>query len=289
MDIRLGDCRDILPDLPDESVQLILTSPPYANNRTKQYGGVPIEQYVEWFIPIGLELKRVLKPSGSFVLNVKERAHNGERATYILELILELRKQGWFWVEEYIWHKKNCYPGRWPNRFRDAWERCLHFTKQKQFDMYQDEVMVPIGEWATDRLRYGSRNDNTRHESQALSGFAKRVSNWIGRDMVYPTNVLHMATECANTGHPAAFPTSLASWFIELFTKPGQLVLDPFLGSGTTALACMDLGRACIGMELMEDYYRVALDRIGDTQAAAHRASRKRKSGLTIDRGHGTN
>jgi len=277
IDIRHGDCREILPELPDESVQLILTSPPYANNRSKQYGGIPIDNYVEWFLPVGEELKRVLKPSGSFILNVKERAHNGERATYILELILELRKAGWLWVEEYIWHKKNCYPGRWSNRFRDAWERCLHFTKQRQFDMYQDEVMVPVGDWAAKRLRYVSRNDDNRHESQALSGFGKRVSNWIGRDKVYPTNVLHMATECGNTGHPAAFPTDLASWFIRLFTKPQDIVLDPFLGSGTTAVVCAELDRGCVGLEFVEDYYRIALSRLEERQHKQSRGVRGRE------------
>jgi DNA modification methylase len=264
----------VLRQLPDDSVQLVLTSPPYANNRTVQYGGVPIEEYVDWFLPIGEELMRVLKPTGSFVLNVKERVHEGERATYILEVILGLRAQGWRWVEEYIWHKKNSYPGRWPNRFRDAWERCLHFTKQKQFDMHQEAVMVDIGNWAKERLRYVSRNDDTRHESNVSSGFGKRVSNWVGREKVFPTNVLHLATECSNTNHPAAFPTPLASWFIELFTQPGELVLDPFLGSGTTAVACQRLGRECIGIEVVEDYYSVALDRVTQASASSRRPSK---------------
>ena len=70
-----------------------------------------------------------------------------ERSTYVLELILAMRKQGWFWTEEFIWHKKNCYPGKWPNRFRDAWERLLQFNKTRQFAMYQKAVMVPMGEW----------------------------------------------------------------------------------------------------------------------------------------------
>jgi len=262
IDIRLGDCRDVLGELPNESVQLILTSPPYANNRSKQYGGVPIDEYVEWFLPIGEELRRVLKPRGSFVLNVKERVHKGERATYIIELILALRKQGWLWVEEYIWHKKNCYPGKWPNRFRDAWERCLHFTKERHFDMYQDAVMVEIGDWAEKRFRYPSRNDGVRHASQVGSGFAKKVANWLGREKVYPTNVLYLPTECRNTGHPAAFPTALAEWFIKLFTQPGDMVLDPFLGSGTTAVACLNLGRSCVGIEISQPYLEVAERRL---------------------------
>jgi site-specific DNA-methyltransferase (adenine-specific) len=147
-----GKCEDILPSFPNGFVDLVVTSPPYADNRKKTYGGVSVSQYVKWFLPISGELHRVLKPEGSFVLNIKERVVAGERHTYVLELIMEMRKQGWLWTEEYVWHKKNCYPGKWPNRFRDAWERCLHFTKQKHFAMYQDAVRVPMGTWAQKRL-----------------------------------------------------------------------------------------------------------------------------------------
>ena len=125
----LGDCRHVLKTLPDNSIDLVFTSPPYADKRKNTYGGVSPEKYVEWFLPISRELLRVLKQDGTFVLNIKEKAANGERHTYVIELILEMRKQGWLWTEELIWHKKNCYPGKWPNRFRDSWERCLHFTK----------------------------------------------------------------------------------------------------------------------------------------------------------------
>ena len=150
--IICGDCLNVLHTMPDESIDLIFTSPPYADNRKKTYQGVPTKQYVDWFLPISLELRRVLKQDGSFVLNIKERAENGERQTYVIELILGMRKQGWLWTEEYIWHKKNCYPGKWPNRFRDAWERLLQFNKQKKFKMYQDNVMVPMGDWAKTRM-----------------------------------------------------------------------------------------------------------------------------------------
>ncbi len=132
-----SDCLNILRWLPSDCVDLIVTSPPYADQRKHTYGGVHPDKYVEWFLPIASELKRVLKKEGSFILNIKERVVDGERHTYVLELILALRKQGWLWTEEYIWHKRNSYPGKWPNRFRDAWERCLHFTKDKHFAMYQ--------------------------------------------------------------------------------------------------------------------------------------------------------
>jgi len=257
-----GDCLEILKTFRPASVDLIITSPPYADNRKKTYGGIPVKRYVEWFLPISCELKRVLRKDGSFVLNVKERVVNGERGTYIIELILAMRQQGWLWTEEYMWHKKNCYPGKWTNRFRDSWERCLHFTKQKKFNMYQEAVMVPIGSWAEKRLKKLSKTDRIRDESKALSGFGKNVSNWVGRKHVYPTNVLHLATECSNKMHSATFPLELPTWFIKLFSREGDVILDPFIGSGTTALACMQLNRHYIGIEALEEYYNLALSRI---------------------------
>jgi len=253
-----GDVNEILPALPDDCIDLIVTSPPYADCRKKSYGGIHPDKYVEWFLPVSKELKRVLKPEGSFILNIKEKAVNGEKHTYVIELILKMRKQGWLWTEEYIWHKKNCYPGKWPNRFRDAWERCLHFTRQTKFKMYQEQVMVPVGDWAEKRLSRLSQTDLKRDESKSLSGFGKNVSNWIGREMVYPTNVLHLATECSNKNHSAAFPIALPMWFIRLFTDENDVVLDPFMGSGTTALACKEVNRKYIGIEIKREYCELA-------------------------------
>lgn len=261
-----GDCLKVLPTLPDECIDLIVTSPPYAEKRKHVYGGIPPNKYVEWFLPIGLELKRVLKPSGSFILNIKEPATNGERHTYVLELILQLRKQGWLWTEEYIWHKRNCYPGKWPNRFRDAWERCLHFTKAKQFKMFQDEVRVPTGEWAKTRLRKLSQTDKTRDESKVRSGFGKKISNWVGRDLAYPTNVLYLATECSNRSHSATFPEELPAWFIRLLTQEGDVVLDPFLGSGTTAVAAIHLDRHYLGIDLLNEHFAIAQKAVSEAE-----------------------
>ncbi len=254
----LGDCLDVLGQLPDKTVDLIVTSPPYADSRKNTYGGIHPDKYVDWFLPIADELRRVLKDEGSFVLNIKEKAVDGERHTYVLELILALRRKGWLWTEEYIWHKKNCAPGKWPNRFRDAWERCLQFNKQKKFKMYQEAVMVPTGDWAKARLKNLSDNDKTRFNSQVGSGFGKNISNWVGRDKAYPTNVLHLATECGNKSHSAAFPQELPAWFIKLFTAEEDLVLDPFLGSGTTCLAAYELDRHYLGIEKKEEYFQLA-------------------------------
>jgi site-specific DNA-methyltransferase (adenine-specific) len=256
------DCLDILRWLPAECIDLIVTSPPYADQRKDTYGGVHPDNYVEWFLPIAAELKRVLKKEGSFILNIKERVVNGERHTYVLELILALRKQGWLWTEEYIWHKRNSYPGKWPNRFRDGWERCLHFTKDRHFAMYQDAVRVPMGDWSQTRLRNLSETDRRRDNSRVQSGFGKKIENWVGRELAYPDNVLYLATECSNQGHSATFPVELPSWFIKLFTLPGDVVLDPFVGSGTTAVAARLLGRRCIGIDINPEYIRLAQERL---------------------------
>ncbi|PIP54708.1 MAG: site-specific DNA-methyltransferase [Bacteroidetes bacterium CG23_combo_of_CG06-09_8_20_14_all_32_9] len=249
-----GDSKEVLKDIKENSIDLIVTSPPYADSRKNTYGGIKPENYVEWFLPISNELLRVLKPTGTFILNIKEKAEEGERHTYVIELILALRKQGWLWTEEYIWHKKNSYPGKWPNRFRDAWERCIQFNKTKKFNMFQEEVMLPVGDWANGRLKNLSETDKIRDNSKSGSGFGKNISNWLNRDKVYPTNVLHFATVCNNKNHSAPFPEELPEWFIKLFTKQDDTVLDPFAGSGTTLVVAKRIHRNSIGIEILPEY-----------------------------------
>ncbi len=254
----LGDCRKVLKTLADNSVDLIVTSPPYADRRVQTYGGVKPAKYVEWLLPISAEMLRVLKPTGTLILNIKEKVVNGERHTYVIDLILEMKKQGWIWTEEFIWHKQNSYPGKWPNRFRDAWERLLQFNKSKKFKMNQDAVMIPMGKWAERRLKKLSKTDKVRDTSRVGSGFGKRVANWLKRDKAYPTNVLVMATETRNRNHSAVFPEALPEWFVKLFTNEGDTVLDPFMGSGTTLKVAKRLCRNAVGIEVLPEYFKLA-------------------------------
>lgn len=288
--IYRGECTDHLRNdslFPASSIDLVITSPPYADRRRSSYGGVRPDQYVEWFLPISQQLYRVLKPTGSFVLNIKEHVANGQRETHVIELILALKKQGWLWTEEYCWYKKNSYPGKWPNRFRDSWERCLHFTKQKKFTMYQDAVKVPIGEWTKQRFKSMTEKDFIRYVSGTNSNFGRNVSNWLNKRRVYPhnvvvfekehyadpTTVICLATECSNRNHSAAFPLELPSWFMKLFTRRGDTVLDPFIGVGTSAIAAILLGRRYIGIETSEEYVEQARANIRELQRTIHRST----------------
>jgi len=270
-----GDAKQVLLTLPDQSVDLIITSPPYADQRNHTYGGINPNQYVDWFLPITSELHRVLKEDGTFILNIKEKVVNGERHTYVMELILEMRKQGWLWTEEFIWHKRNSHPGKWPNRFRDGWERLLQFNKTKKFNMYQDEVMVPVGSWHKTRMKNLSETDLRRDNSKVNSGFGKNLANWIGRDTAYPDNVLHFATESSNKSHSAVFPEKIPEWFIKLFSKEGDLVLDPFVGSGTTCVVANRLQRNSIGIDLIPEYIQYAEKRLEKSTIQTLRLAKK--------------
>lgn len=264
-----GDANELLANnelFPDSKIDFIITSPPYADKRKNQYGGIHPDKYLEWFLPISKNLFRALKHNGSMILNIKEHARNGERDTYVLELILEMRKQGWYWIEEYCWYKKNSFPGKWPNRFRDAWERCLHFSKEKKFKMYQNSVKVPIGDWADKRFKSMSNKDFERTMSKTNNILGRNVSNWINRKTVYPhnvitfeeehyiNNVIEFPTVCYNKNHAAAFPLELPVWFLKLFTRKNDVVLDPFIGSGTVAFASLALERKFIGIDIKEEY-----------------------------------
>ncbi len=265
--IHQGDCLDIMRTMPDSSVDLIFTSPPYANARADTYGGVAPDKYVEWFLPRAAEMKRILRPSGSLIINIKEGSRGGERNVYVLRLILAMREQlGWSWIEEYIWHKTNSAPGKWPTRFRDAWERLLHFAKQPTgIKMRQDAVMVQASFNTRKRMRKLSARDHIRVESQSGSKVGKIRARWAERDLVYPDNVLHGSPEYRGVSHPAAMPEWLAEFFILLFTDAGDVVLDPFAGSGTTLIAAMKKDRRAVGIEAIGKYADLARTRIDKT------------------------
>jgi len=215
-------------------------------------------------VAISAELLRALKPTGSFVLNIKEGTHGGERQTYLYELALALRGQGWLWMDEFVWHKTNPFPTGNKNRLKDGFERCYHFAKTKNFKFFPDAVRTKsASKWAGDNER---RKNKGAHRTTNGSGM--NMSRRVVGDLVRPSNVVMMPSSSLNIGHPAVFPLGLPEFFIRLMTEENDVVLDPFMGSGTTAMAARGLRRRYEGVEPSEDYVWDFAKRIARTPSS---------------------
>lgn len=253
-DVFLGDSREVLKQFDAGHFNLIVTSPPYADARKKHYDGVAIGKYVDFICSFHEEFWRVLADDGSFILNIKDRVIDGVRHRFVWHTIEALADRGWRCVDDYVWVKPNAMPGYWPNRLRDEWEYCFHLTKQPKFAMYQDNVRRPIGDWASKRLENLNGKSNERHDSENNSGFGRDLRNWVDRELVLPGNTVSVPLVGKDMGHPAVFPVGLPEFFIKLFTKPGDRVLDPFAGSGSSGLAAENLERNAVLIDSKREY-----------------------------------
>ena len=262
-----GDSREELKAY-EGQVDLIVTSPPYADARHRHYDGVHPDKFVEWFMSFHEPFFKALKPTGSFVLNIKDKVVEGVRHRYVWRTIEALCERGWLSIDDYLWHKTNPMPGYWPTRLRDGWEYCFHLSKQKRPYMNQDAVRRPIGDWVESRLAKLGDKDQSRHNSSNASGFGRDLSRWVDKQTVLPSNVLSLALVGKNKGHPAVFPVDLPLFFIKLLCPEGGLVLDPFGGSGTTGLAALSAGRRCVLIDNNEQYCQAAIKRLRDEGAA---------------------
>lgn len=250
----LGDSREVLKRFPDRYFNLIVTSPPYADARCDHYDSISPSEYVDFMVSFHDQFWRVLADDGSFVLNVKDKVVDGVRHRFVWHTIEALAERGWHCVDDYLWIKPNAMPGYWPNRLRDEWEYCFQMTKQRQFAMYQSAVRKPIGTWAEKRLAKLTGKSNGRHDSENKSGFGRDLRNWLNKDTVLPGNTVSVPLVGKNMGHPAVFPAGLPEFFIQLFTKVGDMVLDPFAGSGSTGVAAENLDRNVVLIDIKAEY-----------------------------------
>jgi site-specific DNA-methyltransferase (adenine-specific) len=263
--VHLMDCVEGLKLIPENSVDLVFTSPPYADRRKTTYGGIKTEEYVEWFKDIAYEIKRVLKPSGSFFINIKSHCDKGERQLYVYELVIALKKEiGFRFVDEFTW-TKNGVPGKFKGRFKNAFEPIFHFTKDKDITFNPEEVGTPMKEESMARAARKTTNGSANG-----SGFAGMRDNetMLSRKVALPSNHLHIPQKSnqytAQSKHPAVFPKELPEFFIKAFTDQGDIVLDPFMGSGTTAVAAKEHNRNYIGFELVPEYIEICNERLAD-------------------------
>ena len=263
----LGDCLEVLDTLPKKSVNLIMTSPPYGVQRKGTYGGTPPDKYVDWFLPITKKLKRVLADNGSFILNIKEHKENGEKHDYVMRTVLAMREQGWKLIDDLIWVKPSPAPGSRTISLIDAWEHCFHFSKTLDIKFDTTDVRVPISEaYKRELIKAKAKRDagalSFRRYRATGSGFSFNNTTVKYSETRPPTNVLTISNVSRNRGHSAVYPVELPSFFIKLLTQKGDTVLDPFMGSGTTAEAALSLKRKVIGIEMQKDYYELCKKRI---------------------------
>ncbi len=271
--LMCGDCRDAADWsmlVGDERVNVCVTSPPYASQRKydESSGFKPIapEDYVEWWEPLQSLVSQYLADDGSFFVNIKEHCEDGQRVLYVKDLTLaHVRRWGWLLVDELCW-LRNTVPGAFPNRFKNGWEPVFQFSRSSgiRFDPYR--VAHESGRvveydrrrgFGTTATGYTSMNSKLK-ESAEGPGLALS-SNVIAANRAGPEGF----------GHSAPFPTALPEFFIKAYSDEGDLIMDPFLGSGTTLIAAARQGRRCYGLEISPAYCDVIRKRWGDYARSA--------------------
>lgn len=280
----VGDSLDLFQKLPDNSVNLVVTSPPYALHFKKKYGNAAKDEYVEWFLPFAREIKRVLRPDGSFVLNIGGSYNKGHptKSLYQFHLLIALVEQvGFHLAQDCFWYNpaKMPVPAEWVTvrriRIKDSVEYVWWFGKTENPKASNRRVLK---EYSPDMLKLAQREKiaTQRPSGHVINESWKEVkangaipANVIeAEETEIPDSMLKMGNNAANdrytlkcreeciTIHPARFPASLPEFFIKLTTEPGDLVIDPFAGSNTTGAVCERIERRWLAFEMNEEYVR---------------------------------
>lgn len=274
----LEDALKILSSLPDDSVNAVVTSPPYALHFKKEYGNVDKKDYVKWFLPFAKEFFRVLKNDGSFILNIGGSYNKGlpTRSMYLYKLLIELVDSvGFHLAQEFFWYNpaKLPMPAEWVTvrriRVKDAVEHVWWLGKTAWPKASNRNVLKP---YSGDMLRLNQRG--VRATVRPSGHNIKSSFDKIGAGGAIPPNVFEDAPDdflkfgnnsandnytlrCKEAGfkiHPARFPAALPDFFIRFLTDEGDIVLDPFAGSNTTGAVAEKLNRRWIVTETVEEY-----------------------------------
>ncbi len=260
--IYQGDSLNLLKNVESNSIDLVITSPPYADLKVYiDNPGILAGDYVDWFIPYCKEIERVIKPTGSFILNINDKVENGFRHPYVFDLISRLHKEtGLKMFERLFWNKMKSLPNR--SRFGDRVEYIFWFAKDKNFYFNIDDVRVPYADKSIKRMKNPLKKRFARNEeNQVANDYKDWAPNPLG---ALPTTLVTISSEAKRIAdnHVAVYPVELVKYFMKGATKEGDLVLDPFMGTGTTGVACKQLGRNYIGFDLQQEYINVANKRI---------------------------
>lgn len=269
----VGDSLEVMRRLPAESVELVVTSPPYALHFKKEYGNADKEDYVDWFLPFAEHIKRILRPDGSFVLNIGGSYNSGEptRSLYHFKLLIALCEEvGFHLAQEFFWYNpaKLPAPAEWVNvrrmRVKDAVEYVWWLSPSPWPRADNRSVLVPYSEDMKRLIRKGYRSKKRPSGHNITPKFQRDHGGAI------PTNLIERGNNASNSRfikrckekglpvHPARFPSALPEFFVNFLTEPGELVLDPFAGSNTTGRVAEDLDRCWLAMELDQSYLRTS-------------------------------
>lgn len=268
--VTWGDASIWLPALPEASVDVFFTSPPYADARA--YSRIHPDLYVDWFMPHARAMLRATKATGSFVLNIKNRVAKsgplrGQRHPYVYELVLALQYLGWRWIETYIWAKPNAVPGRFGPRTKDAFEYVYHFAKGVKPYVDLDAVRVP---YKTSESEIARRRLDPNGRRETAAGYGRNRAQTYERGGADPGNVLSVPqtyNQHYGVEHTAPMPEGLAEFFIKAMCPPGGVVIDPFSGAATTQVVARRLGRVAGGLEIHRPFVDGARERLARDEA----------------------
>lgn len=292
-----ADSRNVLAALPEDSVDLVLTSPPYALHFKKEYGNVEKDDYVSWFLPFARAIYRALKPEGSFVLNIGGSFNRGTptRSLYHFKLLVALVEEvGFHLAQECFWYNpaKLPAPAEWVTvrrqRIKDSVEYVWWLSKTAWPRADNRQVLVPYSPDMERLIKKGYRakvrpsGHNITHKFQANCGGAipanliERGNNESNSDYIKACRAAGLKV------HPARFPAALPEFFIKLCTKPGDLVVDPFAGSNTTGQVAESLERKWISSESNADYVKASKLRFSSRGGARDRTRTNKNTQSTL-------
>ena len=287
--IACGDCTDVdllKRLLETKKVNTIITSPPYAQQRKEEYGGIPAEEYPDWFGSVANAMWTILDDTGSFFVNIKEHVEKGQRSLYVMKLVIAMVEEyGWRFVDEFIWSKPGL-PGGWKNRLKNDFEPVFWFAKTEDLAIVERQIEEGAGEKEEENVvdEYGRtfhfcKQQKIRFYPKSVGRRSKSVRKYTPlnaskgdtgnitvsgpkqKGIARPGNVIRLQGNTEAWEHPAMYPVGLPEFLIKLTTLRGDTVFDPFLGAGSTLIAAEKTKRICYGTELQPRYIDIVLAR----------------------------